>query len=752
LSIGHDFNAFQSHLKTLGFEIIQPRSKNEIIFFHRLFQKNRKDLIQLIPDAPAAAALLSSLPVAPTFNNVNPNLNGLMAGSASSDPNGSVSQQQAAFQQLQQLQLSLMQAQLSSYANHIQNAGGNANGTGNGNSSSTSDSSSSSTNGFGGYPLPADPMTGFNQWPGFSPGFFNQINPWLLSMQVPYASLSKQTQQQQGSEIGATSFPSDSLLLSNQNLSLSSTANFSLPSLASLTMGSTINGSSFLPSYLLSSYNSNPLLQNTNTTTHQAFLHRKLQQVSSSIFKDGNVFHDDDSLTEKNRRKISAGRRKSTSAVPDSDDEREAVTSNGNKRKRGKLSSKPDLRNIPSTVLSHSLIKSSLLMQQQQPQPSDDESLQSIDDDEVNRRQLRSRSKRSRKPITNRESSRGRSDDDSVGPVTIIRKRSSEPSSSNRSMLHRERSSDYPTTRSSYSSSSAVAVSTSSLSSKAVAEDILDLRKVNNKRLFIDFTISHHPPSSKSQSDEITQQQNENIALLEKENNYVYGYFYGKLINNEECTSYRFASQGHSEYLPLPVPIPTTSTRSRGGPRGSASSSAISSRVGPSYQAEIPQCLSRKSIQKTSNLLEDRWWAPSMIDEEDLTSLVRNVLNKKKEWLPTVGNIYTVILSDVYSMKYKLCAIIEVNPVLLKKPNKKIRERCYVIKVYDGEEEYIVPVENIVRALHMEDEEFLDVVHQNDYDTDNVTNFWHILALFLIFCVFSCLSSRISSFFFAFRS
>jgi hypothetical protein len=730
LLLGDDFTAFQSHLKTLGFEIIQPRStKNEIIFFHRLFQKNRKDLIQLIPDAPAAAALLSSLPVAPTFNNGNPIMNGMMPGNAG-DSNGTVAQQQAAFQQLQQLQLSLMQAQLSSYVNQMQNAN---NGGGSGNGSSTSDSSSSS-HGFGGFPLPADPVTGFNGWPGFSPGFFNQFNPWLLSMQAPFMNfLQQQQQQQQQSSESGSAFPPDSLLLSSANQNSLPSTNFSLPSLASLTMGSTINGSTFLPSYLLSSYQSNPLLQNVNMSsshynnTHQAFLSRKLQQVSS-IFKDRNIFpeneENDDNSPEKSRRKANGRRdnRKPTTMQQESEDEREVST---NKRKRGRLS-KSDLRNIPSTVLSHSLIKSSLLMQhqQQQRQESDDESLQSIDDEEVNRRQSRSRSKRGRKPGNRGDSSRGggvggRSDDDSGG--LIIRKRSSE--TSNRSIMNRERNSDYPITRSSYSSLTGGASSSSaSLSSKAIAEDMLDCRKVNNKRLFIDFTISHHPPISKQQSDEITQQQNENIALLEKENNYVYGYFHGKLINNEECTSYRFASQGHSEYLPLPVPIPTTSTRSR---VTRASTSSSSSRVGPSYQADIPQCLSKKSLQKTSNLLEEREWVPSMIDEEDLSSLVHSLLHKKKEWLPTIGNIYTVkiLLSDEMSysiMKYKLCAVIEVNPVLLKKPNKKIRERCYLIRVYDGEEEYLIPVENIVRALHMEDEEFLDIVHKNDYSTDNV--------------------------------
>lgn len=613
---------------------------------------------------------------------------------------------------------------------------------------SGSTSNNPSSNGLGNITNPTNPLfgitdqfNGYSSWPGFNPSYFNPYNPWLMNYNPTLLNLLKQTQsatplppvppanpnnplissanalpnrnilptgstsihpaQGISSNVTNSAFSTNNnlYLSNNSNTTNSATANsylLSNPNMASKIANNIASGTDFSQltktNTMVTAVNPRtatyqpPSLQQptipalvprsfttpstTNGSNYSSMLQKKYpsQEAYQSSFRNNSLLINPPpppvpKLPSNNDLSPSAvnslttagmvGNRSSLSNANQFFKEKEYEHSllNNPQRKRSRTSltgsnlgkGRPGSA-VPTAISNHS-------------KHSDDDSLKSADEDDENgiRRSSRARKVSSSKRVFG---------EDTYSTTT------------GGSM---KRKSIGTTESSSRSTGLSIPMIPRTNSKSQFLEDIIDLRQVHSgkKRIFIDFTTTRELKMKEQQ------QYNDPVHHLIETSNFMFGYFHGKLIPNEECTNYKFGNHGHCD---SPSTIPNVGHALHSSPYPSASSyNKTTSRIGSSYQAEIPQLQSRKSIRKLSNAYDYRVWQPSLIPEDELYISVKTILNKKKEWIPTIGNIHYVYFPDLYVVKFKLCAILEVNPVLLKKPNKKLRERTVQIKVFDGE-------------------------------------------------------------------
>jgi hypothetical protein len=351
-------------------------------------------------------------------------------------------------------------------------------------------------------------------------------------------------------------------------------------------------------------------------------------------------------------------------------------------------------KHLPQPILSHALIQNSLLTNRFMEISHENDNIsgksrdgenESDDDDKSVRRSSRSRKVPSSRKIfdDNTFSRRKSGDRQSFSSVAAA--------------ITSTRAGSFGKSGTSALSSTVGGASSLDQRPSKFVEDVIDLRTTNTgkKRIFIDFTqvpLSSIPPDENDPTHHLLAN---NSASHPSNLNFLYGYFHGKLLPNEECTNFKFGNHGHCD-SPKTLPSEGGVGGGRVFPSGSyfADHSGLlhltqkqRSRVGPNYQAEIPAFLGKKSLRKPgANAFENRIWVPSMVDDDDLRGVAQQLTQKKKEWKPIVGNIYSIYLDEVYSsMKYKLVAITEVNTLMVLKPGKKIREKSVQINCWDGE-------------------------------------------------------------------
>lgn len=778
------FDAFQNQLNQLHFSIM--RNPNSCYYYQRLFQKNRKDLIQQIPDSSSTPLSTYSNDLGSNINKTDQNQRNNAASNAPSNASsnfslsalGNTSQSvnnpadsllpNAIHQLPVQQQIMQVQSQLialiynSILTNSLSNGAGSTPAWNTSALTSLLPSIASASNAF---PLP-EPYSSTHSFPGFQQGNFNAYNPWLNNFQptlsglyqhlqqatvpsvltsmpnnghnlgqigqnpsygplnAPYPSYAKVNQTIQGN----TTLPATSnSLLPNSNLTpnngifheAETLSSIQLPNLTNVTMASKManeiamnNGSSNLR---LNQPSSNP--SNANWYQQQKGL---LGDMTTDSFNKNSYLRTYEPVKEstdagssdglkvdiKSKKRSNAAANGSAAASARASDDNSSEDASNPRNKRRKKASRTNstaisdkiLRSIPAPILSHALVQSSLAFNR--AQRDDDSELEEelhslVGEDEEEEGEHRYRSGKNQKNSRRHSSGKkGTKDHDPLTTSTALK--------------------------------SAV---------KGSYEDIIDLRKVGRKRIFVDFTLkasqtsdTQHFPAALFTSVDVSHPNN---SGKEKTDDYICGFFHGKLIPNDECTIYKFGHVRSSSGRILGSGDDGNTYISNDG-NGSFTSSSLASadrseqsRVGSEYQAEIPEFLSRKQLvqNRPKDIESNRVWLCSAIDEEELENIVEVLFERKKLWIPTVGLVYTIYFPNAENgqSRYRLCAVLEALTVSSSSRGRKSRGTSASFRVHDGESEETITLDQFVRSLHKDEESLLDFIHEKQYDAEDVS-------------------------------